>query len=69
MENHSSNKVGGLLAVSVSAGEAICAMRQLNELARKVGPYSEEELKARNIATSRFKRLAHSLFPSAAKTK
>lgn len=59
MENHSSNKVGGLLAVSVSADEAICAMRQLNELARKVGPYSEEELKARKNNSKRMKIWKH----------
>lgn len=61
MDNHSLNKLGRDLAVS--ADEAICAMKQLNEMAREVGPYSEEELKARNIATSRFKRLAHRIFP------
>ncbi len=63
MKNHSLNKVGGLLAVSVTADELISGMKQLNELGRIVGPYSEEELKARNIATSRFKRLAHRIFP------
>ncbi len=61
MKNHSLNKVGGLLAVT--ADELISGMKQLNELGRIVGPYSEEELKARNIATSRFKRLAHRIFP------
>lgn len=55
MENHSSNKVGGLLAVSVSADEVISAMKQLNELAKTVGPYSEEELQLRRINGKRKK--------------
>jgi hypothetical protein len=62
MENHSLNKVGGLLAASVSADEAVCAMKQLNELARIVGPYSEEELKLRRINGKRKKIWKRFLF-------
>ena len=60
MENHSLNKVGGLLAVS--ADEMVCAMKQLNELARIVGPYSEEELKLRGINGKRKKIWKRFLF-------
>ena len=55
MENHSLNKVGGLLAASVSADEAVCAMKQLNEVAKTVGPYSEDELQLRGINGKREK--------------
>lgn len=33
--------------LAMSADEIVCAMKQLNEYARKIGPYSEEELQAR----------------------
>lgn len=62
MEDHSLNKVGGLLATSVSADEVICAMKQLNKLAKKVGPYSEEELKLRRINGKRKKIWKRFLF-------
>ena len=55
MDNHRLNKIGGLLAASVSADELICGMKQLNELGRIVGPYSEEELKLRGINGKRKK--------------
>lgn len=62
MENPSLNKVGGLLAVSVSADELIGAMKRLNELARIVGPYSEEELQLRRINGKRKKIWKRFLF-------
>ena len=62
MENHSLNKLGGQLAVS--ADEMVCAMKQLNELAKKVGPYSEEELQLRRINGKRKKIWKHLLFLS-----
>ena len=47
------NKIGRYLAVS--ADELIGAMKKLNELARIVGPYSEEELQLRRINGKRKK--------------
>ena len=54
------NKIGRYLAVS--ADEAVCAMKQLNELAKTVGPYSEEELKLRRINGKRKKIWKRFLF-------
>ena len=43
--------------LAVSADEVVCAMKQLNELAKKtIGPYSEEELQLRRINGKRKKK-------------
>lgn len=45
--------------LAVSADEVVCAMKQLNELAKTVGPYSEEELQLRRINGKRKKIWKH----------
>lgn len=41
--------------LAVSADEVVCAMKRLNELAKTIGPYSEEELQLRRINGKRKK--------------
>ena len=50
--------------LAVSADEVVCAMKQLNELAKTVGPYSEEELQLRRINGKRKKIWKRLLFLS-----